>query len=57
MNDDQALRHMKIVDDSIVPHPSAPGGGLSFEALDIASKRINLHRKERSLNACAIFWR
>ncbi len=57
MNDDQALLHMKIVDDSIVPHPSAPGGGLSFEALDIASKRIDLHREERSLNARAIFWR
>jgi hypothetical protein len=37
---------VEIVDDAVIADTPPPCRGLSFEALDIAAKRIVLHRKQ-----------
>jgi hypothetical protein len=47
----------EVVDDAIVADPTAPGGWLSLEALDVSPERIGLHKKQRGFNASLFFWR
>jgi len=55
--DNPLLINVQIVDDSVIANSTAPRGGLSLESLDVSTERILLHREQRVLNACLIFWR